>query len=92
MKTFKLAGLSIVALSTLLAGCSPIISGAMNATVEEKDIVQKTADYFSTDPKELKITNIDKKALFTIYKTTYKGVLYNCKLHYDVVECKKPGN
>lgn len=74
-----------------LAGCAPILSGAMNASLSEKEVATKTADYFGTQEKNINITNIDKGALQTSYKATYKKTLYNCTIYYGAVTCKQPG-
>ncbi|MDO5693517.1 MAG: hypothetical protein Q4G70_13765 [Pseudomonadota bacterium] len=83
--------LAAVAVVASLAGCAPMLSGAMNAGTTEADVLAKTAAHFGAKPEEVKISAVDKQLLATDYKATYKGVLYNCTLYYGSVTCKKPG-
>jgi hypothetical protein len=89
MKTFR----NSIILAGILAlnGCAPIISGAMNASTTEADVVNKTVAYFGAKPDEIQISNIEKHALDTTYKAVYRGVLYNCSIYYGAVNCKQPG-
>lgn len=75
----------------LFNGCAALVSGAMNAGLNDKDITTKTASYFGTKEKNIKITDINKGALSTDYKATYNKTLYNCTIYYGTVSCKKPG-
>lgn len=74
-----------------LTACAPMISGAMNATTTDQDVIEKTAKYFNAPSQELTITEIEKKALSTDYKVRYKGKNYNCWVYYGDVSCKQPG-
>jgi len=71
-----------------LAGCAPIISGVMNATTGEKDIVEKTAQHFGVAQSEVIITKIEKGALATTYVAKYAAKTYNCSIYYGDVSCK----
>ncbi len=73
---------------SFLSGCAPL---AMNATVNEKTVIAKTADYFGAPPNELSISNINNNVINTSYRTVYKDQMYNCTIYYGAVECKKPG-
>lgn len=75
----------------IFTGCAPMISGAMNASLNEKDVSTKTAAYFGTQEQKINITNLNKGALQTSYKATYKKTLYNCTIYYGEVSCKQPG-
>jgi hypothetical protein len=81
----------LVAVSALFVGCAPIVSGVMNATTTDADVLSKTALYFDAKPQSVTISGIDKQALATLYRATYKGVTYNCKLYYGEVNCRRPG-
>lgn len=74
-----------------LSGCAPLLSGAMNAGVDEKAVVEKTAKYFGTSTNNLQVSNIDKGALTTSYQVRYSGNLYNCTIYYGDVNCQQPG-
>ena len=74
-----------------MTACAPMISGAMNATVTEQDVIDKTIKYFGATRQELTISDIEKKALSTDYKVRYKGKNYNCWIYYGDVSCKQPG-
>jgi hypothetical protein len=80
---------SVIAAS--VAGCAPMISGAMNAGVTEQDVIDKTVKYFGATRQEITITDIEKKALSTDYKVRYNGKNYNCWVYYGDVTCKQPG-
>lgn len=81
----------LAAASGLLVGCAPLVSGVMNATTTEADVLSKTAAYFQTEPAHVTISNVDKQALATLYRAKYKGVSYGCKIYYGEVSCRKPG-
>ncbi|MDY0215310.1 MAG: hypothetical protein RBS24_07370 [Bacilli bacterium] len=82
--------LAFIALNVLvLTGCAPMISGAMNASLNDKDVVTKTASYFGVQGNDINVTNISKGALETTYKVTYKNTLYDCSIYYGSVNCKK---
>lgn len=86
----RLFALFIMALGVLMiTGCAPMISGAMNASLNEKEVVTKTANYFGSQENDINVTNISKGALETTYKVTYKNSLYNCSIYYGAVNCKK---
>ncbi len=91
MKKKNLYLLSFFTILVTSSACAPIISGSMNASLTEDDVIRKTAGYFDTDPEELEIKNINKELLYTTYKTTYKGTLYNCRIYYGAVSCLRPG-
>lgn len=81
--------LCMVALN--MTGCATIVSGAMNRTLSDADVTQKTEHYFGATHKEIVISNIDKGMISTTYQTKYKGTLYNCRIYYGDVECLRPG-
>lgn len=75
----------------IASGCAPMISGAMNLTVTDETVIEKTVSYFGTNSGEVKISDINKNALDTSYKAVYKKTLYNCNIYYGSVTCKQPG-
>ena len=83
---------ALVISSTLLSGCAPIISGAMNATLTEKDILEKTASHFGIPAAKLAISDIKNDVLATSYKTRYAGKAYNCSIYYGAVKCDLLGS
>lgn len=89
-KNFILSFFALVSVFSL-SGCAPLVSGAMNASLSDEDVVVKTADYFGAQQKSIKVSNIEKGALTTNYKVNYKNTLYNCSIYYGSVTCKKPG-
>jgi len=80
-----------VLLIAAATGCAPLASGIMNAGTGEDDVVRKTAKYFSVEPGQLEITDIEKSPLHTAYKTRVNSKLYNCTIYYGQVECNEPG-
>lgn len=80
-----------LAISALFSGCAPIISGVINASINEDSLVEKTATYFSAPRESIAISGIKKEALATSYLATYKGKSYNCSVYYGAVNCKSPG-
>jgi hypothetical protein len=87
IKTLAIAS----SIGVLLSGCAPIISGAMNITVTDQTVLDKTAAYFGVQSSEIKVSEINKSALDTSYKVVYKKTLYNCYIYYGAVTCKQPG-
>lgn len=83
-----------IAVATLLlvGGCAPMISGAMNLSVTDAVVEEKTAKYFGASPKDITISGIEKRALATVYQARYLGKLYNCQVYYGEVICKQPGS
>ena len=75
----------------LMAGCAPMISGAMNASLNDDKLIEKTADYFGVKRDEINVSSIEKNVLTTDYKVRHNGQLYNCNIYYGAVSCKKPG-
>jgi hypothetical protein len=90
-KHLVIGALSVMVGGLAFVGCAPMVSGAMNASITEADVMSKTAKYFGAKQKDIKVTDIDKGALATNYKTTYKGKLYNCSIYYGQVKCQRPG-
>lgn len=82
---------SLITGVVLTSGCAPMISGAMNATVTDDVVFEKTAKYFGVSHNEIKITSIDKGVLETSYQVRYAGKFYNCSIYYGSVTCKQPG-
>jgi hypothetical protein len=78
-------------LAVMAAGCAPMISGTMNASVTPEEVATKTADYFGVAASSLTITDYEKHTLATTYKTRVDGQLYNCRIYYGEVECRRPG-
>ena len=78
-------------LSALVSGCAPLISGAMNATLDENTIYEKTANYFNVDRKTIEIFSIKNDVLSTTYRTRYAGRIFNCSIYYGAVDCNQPG-
>jgi len=87
----KMAGAIVLIASFVLSGCAPIISGAMNATLDENAVIEKTAKYFGSSREKITISSIDKGALATSYKATYAGKIYNCSIYYGQVTCTQAG-
>lgn len=81
----------VAASLVLMSGCAPLISGAMNAGVDDKAVAEKTAKYFGTSAQKLSISSVEKGALTTSYQARYAGKLYNCTIYYGEVDCKQPG-
>ena len=77
--------------SALVSGCAPLISGAMNATLDENTIYEKTANYFNVDRKIIEIYSIKNDVLSTTYRTRYAGRIFNCSIYYGTVDCSQPG-
>lgn len=75
----------------VLSGCAPVLSGAINATINDDTVVTKTADYFGVPQNEITVIKIHHGALSTTYNTRYDGKLYNCLIYYGKVTCKIPG-
>ena len=92
MKKEKLIVLILIMIFCCLPGCAPMISGAMNASENEKSIACKTAEYFNTTVNEVEILNHENQVLSRSYQTKYKGNIYNCTLYYGVVKCSLPGH
>ena len=82
---------AIFAAGSQMIGCAPIISGAMNATVTDQVVLEKTAKYFGVAPKDITVSGAEKGALATSYNTKFRGKLYNCSIYYGEVNCKQPG-
>lgn len=74
-----------------LSGCAPVISGVMNAAVDENAVYEKTAKYFGVSRDSIIVSSIEKGALATAYRVKYAGRLYNCSIYYGTVDCKQPG-
>lgn len=72
-------------------GCAAVISGTMNATTTDKDLVEKTANYFATTKGKITISAIEKGTFTTSYRAKYSGKIYNCYMQYGGVSCKQPG-
>lgn len=74
--------------SAFLSGCAPIISGAMNAGIDEGAIQEKTAKHFGLPKDQIVISSVQKSALSTTFQATAAGMLHNCSVYYGEVECK----
>lgn len=81
----------IFAASAFMTGCAPIVSGVMNATIDENSAAEKIASYFDTPRSNVMITSTDKGVLATSYQVKFSGKSYNCAIYYGQVECKQPG-
>jgi hypothetical protein len=84
------AALIVVSLS-ILPGCAPIISGAMNIDTTEGEVKAKTAEYFGVAQSKVNISDYSKNTLNTTWKARVGGKLYNCSLYYGNIDCKQPG-
>ena len=60
----------------------------MNATLDDKGIVEKTASHFGVQPSKILISEVKSEMLSTSYKTNYSGKLYNCSIYYGAVKCE----
>ena len=81
----------LLASTAFISGCAPIISGAMNATVDENTVYEKTAKYFSTERENISISSIEKGALSTTYQAKVAGKAYTCTIYYGGVSCGQAG-
>jgi len=84
---FRFACLSVVAVN--LTACAPILSGAMNATVDESTLKTKTADYLGVSSESVSISAMDKAALSTSYKAQYGDKRFSCTIYYGQVNCRQ---
>ncbi len=75
----------------VLGGCAPMISGAMNASVDEQQALTDTAYYFGVSESAIQIENFEKHTLASTYRAYIDDTMYNCRIYYGEVECKKPG-
>ena len=84
---------SVLAVCAVAAasGCAPMISAGMNASVDEALVRTETAQYFGVTESAISVENYEKHALATTWQTRHDGVLYNCRMYYGEVECKRPG-
>lgn len=81
----------ILAGSAFISACAPMISGVMNASVDENSVFEKTAKYFGVARESITISSIEKGALETSYQAKHAGKIYNCLIYYGAVSCKQPG-
>ncbi len=89
-KTVKYGLFGLLVLS--LSSCGVIIAGGMNAGIDDEKVLAMTAKYFGVEEKQIKVSNIEKQALSTTYRTIYKGTMYNCSIYTGTVKCSKPGS
>lgn len=88
---------TIVRIATIFAGvafitgCAPMISGVMNAAVDENSVLEKTAKYFGAARENLTVSSIEKGALSTTYQAKNAGKIYNCSIYYGAVNCNQIG-
>lgn len=64
----------------------------MNATLTDKDILDKTASHFGIPAAKLAISDVKNDVLATSYKTRYAGKAYNCSIYYGAVKCDLLGS
>lgn len=83
--------IAISAAFAFLTGCAPMISGVMNAAVDENSVLEKTAKYFGAARENLTVSSIEKGALSTTYQAKNAGKIYNCSIYYGAVNCSQPG-
>lgn len=88
MKFFAKSTLLVITASTLSA-CAPMISGAMNASVNEESLKAKTAEYLGVPAEALTISSMDKGPLATNYRAQYRDMRYGCTIYYGNVDCKQ---
>lgn len=81
----------VLMFSAMATGCAPMISGVMNATLDENAIYEKTAEYFNVPRSRLKISDIKNDVLASSYKTTIAGKAYKCSIYYGAVKCSNYG-
>lgn len=81
----------LLAGTAFLSGCAPLISGAMNATIDEATVHEKTAKYFSTERENVSISSVEKGALSTTYQAKVAGKAYTCRIYYGDVTCGQAG-
>lgn len=72
------------------SGCAPMLSGAMNASLNNDDVIAKAAKFFSTSPDNVTVTSIEKNTLTTTYHAKHSGQDFDCQIYYGEVSCK-PG-
>lgn len=91
--TERLAQFAIVFLAaSMTTGCAPIISGTMNASLDESGIFEKTASHFGVPREKLVIYNVKNDILATSYKAHYASKAYNCSIYYGQVTCEVLGS
>jgi murein L,D-transpeptidase YcbB/YkuD len=78
--------------SAMTTGCAPMISGVMNAALDENAIYEKTAAYFNVPRSRLTITDIKNDVLASSYKATVVGKAYKCSIYYGEVKCSNLGH
>lgn len=89
-KTFVRVAI-ILAGSAVLFACAPMVSGVMNASVDENTVYEKTAKYFGVTRENISVSSIEKGMLATTYHVRRAGKFYNCTIYYGAVDCKQPG-
>ncbi|AMR77994.1 peptidoglycan-binding domain-containing protein [Cupriavidus nantongensis] len=89
MIKFVAKSVLLVAVASNMSACAPLISGAMNASVNEDSLKAKTAAYLGVPAENLAIQSIDKSALSTSYKAQYGNMRYGCTIYYGQVDCKQ---
>ncbi|NMV39843.1 peptidoglycan-binding domain-containing protein [Ralstonia insidiosa] len=77
-----------IAASTISA-CAPIISGVMNASLDEDALKAKTGAYLGVPAGSVMISSMEKGAVSTTYKARYGDKRYGCSTSYGQVECKQ---
>ena len=82
---------TILAGGAFISGCAPMVSGAMNLSLDENSMLEKTASYFAVTRENIKLSSIDKGALSTSYQAQYLGKIYSCSIYYGAVNCNQPG-
>lgn len=75
----------------LMSACAPMVSGVMNASIDDQAVHEKTAKHFGVSRENVAISSIEKGALSTAYQARVTGRLYNCTIYYGEVKCAQPG-
>ena len=84
--------LALIIGTSILTGCAPIVSGAMNATLTDETILEKTGSHFGAPLSKITISDKQNDVISTTYKTHYAGKVYNCSIYYGTVKCDLLGS
>lgn len=89
MIKFVAKSVLLVVAASAMSACGPIISGAMNASVNEDSLKAKTAEYLGVPSENVVISSMDKGAVSTTYKAQYGDKRYACSTYYGQLDCKQ---
>lgn len=78
----------VLMFSAMTTGCAPMISGVMNASLDNEAILVKTAEYFGAPRSKVTISNIKNDVLASSYNASLGGKVYKCSIYYGAVKCE----